>query len=236
MLEQPDVFRLECAAGLWHRTTAMADLVGDYYRQHHQANDRYDFSIESADRAGWFGERVSSERVRAKRVLDLLDIGCRDGTLTAQYAEGQSVVGLDVDSDAIARARDKRGIDARKHDLNSEPLTFATGTFDVVVAGEILEHLQFPDVVVEEIRRVLKPGGVFLGSVPNAFRLRNRLQFLMGRDFEIDPTHLHHFSPESLTKLLSRFQDVRLDFRGGRRRNLHPRLMATQMYFSARAP
>jgi hypothetical protein len=98
----------------------------------------------------------------------------------------------------------------------------------------VLEHLQFPDVVVAEIRRVLKPGGLFLGSVPNAFRLRNRIVFLMGKDYEIDPTHLHQFSPQLLRRTLAAFVDVRVEFHGGRRRNLHPRLMATQMYFSAR--
>ncbi len=210
----------------------MTDVVGEYYREHHARGGRYDFSIEGTNRAAWFAERVSSRS--GGTALELLDIGCRDGTLTEMYAAGHKVVGIDVDPDAVERARTKRGIDARRHDLNVQRLPFGDGAFDVVVAGEVLEHLQLPEVVVGEIRRVLRPGGVFLGSVPNAFRLRNRLLFLMGRDFEIDPTHLHQFSPAAVLKLLAQFKNVELEFRGGRRRDLHPRLMATQMYFSAR--
>jgi SAM-dependent methyltransferase len=152
--------------------------------------------------------------------------------LTHVYGAGHRLVGIDVDPEAIARARD-RGIDARAHDLNGPALPFDDHSFDVVIAGEVLEHLQFPSAVVTELRRVLRPDGILLGSVPNAFRLRNRLTFLLGRPFEVDPTHLHQFSPDMIRDLLSAFSEVDLEFHGGRRSRLHPRLMATQLYFRA---
>jgi len=212
-----------------------SDLTGDHYRQHHEGGagmPRYGFSIGGEARAAWFAERVAEiAKRRKKEVLDILDVGCRDGALTKRYAGKHRVVGLDVDPEAIARASRDLGIDARKVDLNREPIPSAAGTFDVVVAGEVLEHLQFPKVVVREVRRVLRPGGAFFGSVPNAFRLGNRLRFLMGEEIESDPTHLHQFSPRSLRALLSDFTQVSLEFHGGRRRDWHPRLFATQLHW-----
>jgi len=117
-----------------------------------------------------------------------------------------------------------------------EPLPFEDSSFDAVVAGELLEHLQFPDALVAEAKRVLRPGGVFVGSVPNAFRLQSRLRFLRGRAPEDDPTHLRMFSAGAMRELLAGFEGVELSFVGGRYRGLHPRLLARDLVFSARRP
>jgi SAM-dependent methyltransferase len=114
-----------------------------------------------------------------------------------------------------------------------EPLPFEDASFDAVVAGELFEHLQFPDVLAGEIRRVLRPGGVLVGSVPNAFRVQSRLRFLLGRPPEDDPTHLRMFSPDAMRALLSGFEDIRLDFVGGRYTRLNARLFARDLVFSA---
>ena len=103
----------------------------------------------------------------------------------------------------------------------------------MVVAGELFEHLQFPDALVAEARRVLRPGGVLVGSVPNAFRIQSRLSFLRGRPPEDDPTHLHLFSPDAIRRLLADFDDVRIEYVGGRYRPLHARLLARDLVFSA---
>ncbi len=112
-------------------------------------------------------------------------------------------------------------------------MPFEDESFDAVVAGELLEHLQFPDALVSEVRRVLRPGGVVVGSVPNAFRLQSRLLFLRGRPPEDDPTHLRMFSPDALRELLADFESVELDYVGGRYRRLHPRLLARDLVFRA---
>ena len=66
------------------------------------------------------------------------------------------------------------------------------------VSCEILEHLYVMDRFIENVLRALKKGGVFIGSVPNAFRLRNRIKFLFGHEFETDPTHVRLFSDVKL--------------------------------------
>ncbi len=164
----------------------------------------------------------------------MLDLGCRDGALTRAYAEGNDVVGVDADRDALAAASEL-GIETRWADLD-EPLPFDEASFDVVVAGELLEHLRDPRALVAEARRVLRPGGTFVASVPNAYRLKNRLRFLAGRKPEDDPTHLQMFSADDVRALLAGFDDPELHFIAGRLVPVHARLFANDIVFSGRKP
>ena len=153
--------------------------------------------------------------------LRVIDLGCRYGALTRVYADGNEVVGVAV------------GIETLWADV-SEALPFPDANFDVVVAGELLEHVPDPAAVVAEARRLLRPGGTFVGSVPNAFRLKNRLRFAAGLPPENDPTHLHMFRPEHVRRLLSRFADVRLHLIAGRFTALSRPLVANDIVFAAR--
>jgi SAM-dependent methyltransferase len=201
--------------------------LGERYEEHHlKRRDEGDF-VFVPERIPLFVEAIG----RGKRVLDL---GCRSGALTRHFLEGNSVVGLDVDAAALEKAR-ALGIEPVQADVE-EPLPFEGDTFDAVVAGELFEHLQFPDALVAEIQRVLRPGGVLVGSVPNAFRVQSRLRFLRGLPPEDDPTHLRMFSPRELRALLSAFDDVSIDFVGGRFVRLGARLFARDLVFRAVRP
>jgi SAM-dependent methyltransferase len=104
------------------------------------------------------------------------------------------------------------------------------------VAGELLEHLRKPERLIEEIRRVLRPGGTIVGSVPNASRLKNRLRVWGGGRAEQDPTHVHLFRPRDVLRLLETFEAARLEFVVGRFVRLNPRQFANVIVFSARKP
>lgn len=165
---------------------------------------------------------------------DVLDLGCRTGAVSERFLAGNRVVGIDVDQEALAVAAG-RGIEPVWGDIEA-PLPFDDASFDAVVAGELLEHVRRPADVIAEAVRVLRPGGTFTGSVPNAYRLQDRLSFLLGRPPDPDPTHLHMYSPPALRELLSAFRDVRLDLVGGRYRTLHPRLLARDLVFRGTRP
>jgi SAM-dependent methyltransferase len=110
-----------------------------------------------------------------------LDIGCGDGSTAAAIRErtGAVVTGADISH----RARElsaKVGIDCVVIDLNHDPLPFADDSFDLVYIGEVIEHLLDPDVVLKDIRRVLRPGGYLVLTTPNLGYLPNRLLLLLG--------------------------------------------------------
>ena len=162
----------------------------------------------------------------------MLDVGCRSGALTQYYVAGNTVVGLDVDEVALAHAA-RRGLATVAADANG-PLPFPDASFDVVVAAEVIEHLRDPERFVAEAWRVLQPGGTFTGSVPNTFRLKNRLRFLAGRHPEPNQLHRQVFHPDDLLRLLGCFEGARLQFVAGRFVRLHRRLFANAIVFSAR--
>ncbi len=196
------------------------------YEQHHRSSRGREFVFGGPERAELFRRAVGGP---GKRVLDL---GCRYGALTQAYVEGNDIVGVDVDREALADAA-KLGIETQIADVD-EPLPFADASFDVVVAGELLEHVRDPEQLVEEARRCLRSGGTLIASVPNAFRLKNRLRFLLGRRPEDDPTHLHMFSPAEVLALLRGFDDPHLEYIAGRLVPLHARLFANDIVFSGR--
>ncbi|MGZ4382895.1 MAG: class I SAM-dependent methyltransferase [Gaiellaceae bacterium] len=204
------------------------EQLDERYREHHRTSRSSEFVFGGADRAERIAEAVGGP---GRRVLDL---GCRYGALTRWYLDGNDVVGMDVDREALAEAA-KLGIETHWGDVE-ETFPFPDESFDVVVAGELLEHVREPGAVVGEARRVLRPGGRLVASVPNAFRFKNRLRFALGRRPETDPTHLHIFRPDDVRALLGGWDDVELEFVVGRFVRLHARLMANDIVFSARKP
>lgn len=203
------------------------EQVEGVYRAHHRARRPKDFVFCEPERSALFRDWVGA----GGRVLD---VGCRYGALTRAYLAGNDVVGVDVDREALEKAA-SLGIEPVWADA-AEALPVEDESFDVVVLGELLEHLPMPAHTVAEARRVLRPGGNLVGSVPNAYRLKSRLRFLLGYPPDLDPTHLHLFAPDELRSLLADFDQVQLRFVAGRLTALRPRLFANDICFRARKP
>lgn len=182
-----------------------------FYENHHTERAKVGTSfIASKQRVSYLREWVGSGH-------EVLDVGCRDGALSSHYLEGNHVTGIDVDRQALKLAAAK-GIATMYADLNV-PLPLEDDSFDVAVAGEVLEHVMFPPNTVSEIARVLRPEGTLLGSVPNGYRFQNRRRFLLGRDIDAGPfdEHLHIFSWWGLETLLRQhFEDVTVLAVGGK--------------------
>jgi SAM-dependent methyltransferase len=106
------------------------------------------------------------QRLARTTDVGVLNIGVGDGNLERQVAAaGWRCAALDPDAEAIARLR-QDGIDAQVGYIRSIP--FADACFDFVVASEVFEHLSETERAAGlfEIRRVLKPGGALIGTVP----------------------------------------------------------------------
>ncbi len=105
-------------------------------------------------------------RLGAASKAAVLNIGVGDGNFERQALQrGWATYALDPDTEAIARLSGA-GVQAQAGFIDSIP--FNDAQFDFVVASEVLEHLTSHerDAGLREIRRTLKPGGYFLGTVP----------------------------------------------------------------------
>lgn len=138
----------------------------------------------------------------------LLDLGCADGFVADDLRRlGHHVTGLDVS----ARPGVKERVDAFvEADLDEGlPPSVAEGTFDVVVAADVLEHVRDPERLLRDLHGVLAPDGRLLVSVPNFGHWYPRLRVASGRfDYDrrgiLDRGHVRFFTRRSFARVLHR--------------------------------
>ena len=93
----------------------------------------------------------------------ILDLGCGDGQLTQRIAEsGAHVLGVDASPAMVAAARE-RGVEAEQ--AKAEMLPFRDATFDAVFSNAVLHWVRGQDAMLEQVHRVLKPGGRFVAEM-----------------------------------------------------------------------
>jgi 2-polyprenyl-3-methyl-5-hydroxy-6-metoxy-1,4-benzoquinol methylase len=139
-----------------------------------------------------------------------LDFGCGSGGLV-RYAREQircDVVGFDQGSIAHVLVHPDVPI------LDADDLALAQGSFDVVTAIEVLEHLVDPLAELRRIRGLLKPGGLFFYTTGNASPFRQRL---LAWRYVIPEIHVSFFEPETLALALRRtgFEPAQTEFLPG---------------------
>jgi 2-polyprenyl-3-methyl-5-hydroxy-6-metoxy-1,4-benzoquinol methylase len=167
---------------------------------------------------GWVARMSghAGHRVRA------LDVGCGEGHFSAALArEGVEGVAVDVAAEPLRRALARApGLDVRLVEPEGE-LPFEDGSFDLVWAGEVIEHVADTSRWLSELRRVLRSGGVLLVSTPDYGPL-SRLWFALSQSaFEerFDPRsdHLRFYTRRALADLYADFgfEDVEVVAVGG---------------------
>jgi 2-polyprenyl-3-methyl-5-hydroxy-6-metoxy-1,4-benzoquinol methylase len=138
-----------------------------------------------------------------------LDVGCSSGYLAARLTErGSTVVGLERDAEAAAEARAICD-DVVVGDVESMELPFEPASFDLVLCGDVLEHLRDPGAFLTRVRPLIRPGGRLVLSTPNVANWALRLRLLAGRWTYsdrglLDRTHVHLFTRRTLTETLER--------------------------------
>ncbi len=112
--------------------------------------------------------------------LKVLDFGCGDGAHVGEYIASLNCeyTGVDI-SEAAVSSCSRKGLTAQVCAPGS-PLPFTGEQFDLVVSFEVLEHLFAPADALIELKRVLRRGGHFVGSVPNCVAIGNRLLTAFG--------------------------------------------------------
>ncbi|MFN4083029.1 MAG: class I SAM-dependent methyltransferase [Bacteroidia bacterium] len=106
----------------------------------------------------------------------ILDIGCGNGNISLALGSlGYNVKGIDIDETSVKTASSRNkfsNVSFEVYDANQ----FEMGDiFDAIVCSEVLEHLITPEQLVKSILKILKPGGIFVATVPNGLGPREVL-------------------------------------------------------------
>jgi len=145
---------------------------------------------------------------------NLLDIGCGQGFFLFNASRaGYAAKGVEISQDAVAYARSEFGLDVE--DKPIETLRFDEAHFDVVTLWQVLEHVPYPLMMLREVYRILKPGGLVVVSTPNIGGIPARI--LRRRWWDIKRLHINQFATKTLTHVLRNagFRNVSpVSFRG----------------------
>jgi ubiquinone/menaquinone biosynthesis C-methylase UbiE len=144
----------------------------------------------------FFAYEYAQDFVKGKRTAD---IGCADGYGTQYLADyTQTTIGVDYSEATLAEARKKH---ANKTNLSFisgsvPPLPLESESVDVITAFQFIEHIESRLAFIREVHRVLKPGGVFLCSTPNA-------KMSIARN----PFHVHEYTFDEMKKEMGQVFD-----------------------------
>ena len=115
--------------------------------------------------------------------VEILDIGCGSGEIMeALNSYGSKTHGIDFSKEAI-QICEKKNLMAKQGDLDTG-IKFNDNKFDLVWAGDVLEHVFDPIYLLKEIRRVLKKNGYLFFSIPNDLHISKRLLTLFGESYQ----------------------------------------------------
>ena len=207
------------------RDESLCDCYPDHYPRHQEPSPRIPFTGSAArvravrwslatalgygafrDRGAGLGTRLRARLLRRRLRWDCppwrgqgryLDVGCGSGgSLGTAKALGWRVAGVEMDMAAAAKAR---RFTNEIHTGDILCAGFAAGSFDVVSAFHVLEHVPDPVAVVRRMLEWLAPDGLVIIEVPNAGGLGASIFGRAWSGLEL-PRHLSHFTPESLAR------------------------------------
>lgn len=139
----------------------------------------------------------------------VLEIGCANGRMSKLLqANGCRVIGIELNAHLAEQAKPYCET-VIVGDIEEDGLLSCDQQFDVVLMADVLEHLAYPDRLLERLHRHLKPGGHIVIAVPNIAYWAMRLTLLFGRfDYSLrggllDSTHLRFFTRRTLEAMVA---------------------------------
>lgn len=164
--------------------TPLASSVAEANRQHYVGGEQFEHYLAERRHVVRVDYMLAFvNRGLRKRILDVGSTPCIAGKLANTEAH---VTAMSLEAVSLTWPP---GVEAITGDC-ADGLPFPGGAFDVVVCGELIEHLLDPIAFFQEAARVLSPGGRLILSTPNLATLQDRFLFLFGRSpRQIDPLH-----------------------------------------------
>lgn len=197
-------------------------------------NAALDFSIlrycVNPLRYAYFKKQLQKHIVAGTRVLD---VGCGGGFLSEEFArDGFTVTGMDPSTRSVQAARQhaaQSGLTIDYRIGQGEALPFPDHSFDIVACCDVLEHVEDLEVVMSEVSRTLKPGGIFCYDTVNRTWLSKLLLIKIWQEWPITRSrrpNIHvwekFIKPAELTSLMKRNHMRNLDLKGILPKNRNP--------------
>ncbi len=177
----------------------------------------------------------------------LLDVGVGGGNFLLMNKNNfKNLYGIDISGTRIKYLKKQKKYHfAKLSNQNIETKTnFRKNYFDSITLVAVLEHVFDPHAALEEISRIIKPGGELVLEVPNIAWVIRRVSLLFGKfpvtseDPNFDGGHLHYFEKHNLTCLLNKhgFQVEKISCSGlfSKLRSVYPSLLGGDLVLKAR--
>jgi SAM-dependent methyltransferase len=141
----------------------------------------------------------------------VLDIGCATGAVLEYFVKrgARFAAGVELVPEVAEAARSRLGVDVvLTGSVESIEFPFPQQSFDLIVAGHVLEHVTDPWQVLTRLVQLLKPGGQFIGSLPNVRCIKVSLPLLFRGKWEyaaegiLDRTHFRFFTKRTIVELI----------------------------------
>ena len=198
-----------------YRCTVCGCIMADntFVHDQYESDDYYTLmrkTRESVDHEWGFRWRyILGEVVRHTRPTTLLDVGAGNGYFVALAREefGLEASGLEISEKEIAFAKQVLGVE-----LCNEDVARHKGTYDIVTAFNVLEHVADPVGFMGALVAHLEPTGLLLLTTPNPGCIHARVKGLQGWSMVDPPHHINLFTGRALRELLARYQLVEVEY------------------------
>ena len=215
-INRPKVFHLNALPNLensQHNDQSDGDKLKYYYEKlwKDKLGDQNWVNNDGKGRVSECAEFLKKSGI-LKKNSNLLDIGCGKGTLGIFIKNVDiTLYGIDISLHAVTEA-EKAYRKAKCVNLNTENIPYENHYFDTAVMLDVIEHVIDPAKVVNEVFRVLKPGGYFILSTPNIL-FEGHLKYMVNSrrfpktscdNFPYDGGHFHFFTYRDIFDLLNK--------------------------------
>ena len=156
-------------------------------------------------------EALSKIVARVPRGAVVLDIGCGSGMMGRFLTKHNECVvdGVDLDPQAVEMARPKyRKVGVFDLERDSLLTAFSPEAYDCIVMADVIEHIVHPEQLFDDVKKLLKPGGLLLFSIPNITHISSGLELVLGKfgyqnSGLLDSTHVRFYSRDSFVAKLA---------------------------------
>lgn len=151
-------------------------------------------------------EMLAFVPLNAQRILE---IGCASGAFGAQIKKRQAAEVWGLELDVVVAAHASQHLDnVLQGTVEDRLVSLPDGYFDCIVCNDVLEHLSDPEAVLHALRRVMAPGALLVGSIPNVRYFPVLFDLIWNADWRyadygvLDRTHQRFFTKKSLARTL----------------------------------